>query len=174
MRQLIEPNAAASRRPSTFDPEVLAHHNSPPHWAPSSSVPGEQTTSTTTGTRTSFSGPSPFSSLCLSVLAATPQPRMINARIAMTVDAPSIRTENIRYFPKKGKAPKKRKSFRYYVQLKKSRKREKSEKEIPVVLVQISNGLIFHRRVETINQPRVWEVSALVEQGVKNGIHGEK
>ncbi|CAP33229.1 Protein CBG14806 [Caenorhabditis briggsae] len=155
MRQLIEPNAAASRRPSTFDPEVLAHHNSPPHWAPSSSVPGEQTTSTTTGTRTSFSGPSPFSSLCLSVLAATPQPRMINARIAMTVDAPSIRTENIRYFPKKGKAPKK-------------------QKEIPVVLVQISNGLIFHRRVETINQPRVWEVSALVEQGVKNGIHGEK
>ncbi|EFO82627.1 hypothetical protein GCK72_024441 [Caenorhabditis remanei] len=107
MRQLIEPSVSASRRPSTFDPEALAHHNSPPHWAPSSSVPGEQTTSSSTGQRTSFSGPSPFSSLCLSVLAATPQPRMINARIAMTVDAPSIRTENIRYFPKKGKAPKK-------------------------------------------------------------------
>uniref|UniRef100_A0A1I7TJT1 Uncharacterized protein n=1 Tax=Caenorhabditis tropicalis TaxID=1561998 RepID=A0A1I7TJT1_9PELO len=79
MRQLIEPNVSASRRPSTFDPEALAHHNSPPHWAPSSSVPGEQTTSTSTapGQRTSFSGPSPFSSLCLSVLAATPQPRMV-------------------------------------------------------------------------------------------------
>lgn len=29
----------------------------------------------------------------------------------MTVDAPSIRTENIRYFPKKGKTPKKREFF---------------------------------------------------------------
>lgn len=76
MRQLTEPSVSAARRPSAFDPEVLTHHNSPPHWHPSSSIAGEQTSSTS-GQRTSFSGPSPFSSLCLSVLAATPQPRMV-------------------------------------------------------------------------------------------------
>ncbi|CAB3400294.1 unnamed protein product [Caenorhabditis bovis] len=111
IRQIHEPSAAGSaRRPSAFvDPEASVQQN----WHTSSNVPGELST---TSQRLSLSAgpssatPSPYSSLCLSILAATPPTKMINARIAMTVDAPSIRTENIRYFPKKGKEPKKRKS----------------------------------------------------------------